>query len=290
MKVRTMNAGQKLSTVMISRALSDVRFSSRIRFRSMGVSSLLKMSLAALALLAGGAASDAQSVDDLLKKGDVYDKKFEAQEALNFYLPAEKAEPKNAKVLLRIARQYRHLMSDSRSKWEKLKLGGMALAYAQRAVALAPNESEAHTSVAVSYGKLLPLQGAREQASASQKIKDAVDRALRLDPSNDTALNVLGRWHRVLADVSPIKRAVAPLVAGKLPTGSNEEAVKALQKAVSLNPKRPMHHIELGRAYAQMDRKEEAREELQRGLALPNMDKDDAEYKAHGREALSELR
>jgi hypothetical protein len=63
------------------------------------------------------------------------------------------------------------------------KFGGIALSYAQRAVALAPNESEAHTSVAVSYGKLLPLQGAREQASASQKIKDSVDRALRLDPS-----------------------------------------------------------------------------------------------------------
>ena len=271
-------------------AVSDVRFSSRIRFRSMGVSSFAKAFLAALALMGCAATVDAQSVDELIKKGDVHDKKFEAQEALNFYLPAEKAEPKNPKVLLRIARQYRHLMSDSRSKWEKLKLGGLALAYAQRAVSLAPNESEAHTSVAVSYGKLLPLQGAREQASASQKIKDAVDRALRLDPSNDTALNVLGRWHRVLADVSPLKRAVAPLVAGKLPSGSNEEAVKALQKAVSLNPKRPMHHIELGRVYAQMDRKEEAREQLQRGLSLPNMDRDDAEYKAHGREALSELR
>jgi Flp pilus assembly protein TadD len=117
-----------------------------------------------------------------------------------------------------------------------------------------------------------------------------VDRALRLNPSNDTALNVLGRWHRVLADVSPIKRALAPLVAGKLPTGSNEEAVRSLQKAVSLNPKRPMHHIELGRVYAQMDRKDEARQELQRGIALPNMDKDDAENKQHGREALAELK
>jgi tetratricopeptide (TPR) repeat protein len=256
----------------------------------MGVASISKVLLAVAALLGGGAVGFADSADELVKKGDVHDRKFEAKVALSFYLPAEQAEPKNAKVLLRIARQYRHLMSDSNSKWEKLKFGGMALSYAQRAVALAPNESEAHTSVAISYGKLLPLQGAREQAQASQKIKDSVDRALSLDPKNDTALNVLGRWNRILADVSPIKRAVAPLVAGKLPMGSNEEAVKCLQKAVTLNPKRPMHHIELGRAYAQMDRKEEAREELQRGLSLPNMDKDDAEYKAHGREALSELR
>jgi Flp pilus assembly protein TadD len=191
---------------------------------------------------------------------------------------------------LRIARQYRHLMSETNAKWEKLRLGGLALTYAQRATAVAPNDSEAHTSVAVSYGKLLPMQGSREQAQASHKIKDAVDRALQLDPSNDTALNVLGRWHRSLADVSPVKRAFAPLVAGKLPKGSNDEAIRALQKAISVNPKRPMHHIELGRVYAQMDRKDEARQAIERGLALPNMDRDDLEYKAIGRETLAQVR
>jgi len=232
----------------------------------------------------------AESVEEILKKGDVYDRKFQAKEALAIYAEAEKAEPSNPKVLLRMARQYRHMMSDSHSKWDKLRLGGLALSYAQRATAAAPNDSEAHTSVAISYGKLLPLQGPREQAQGSYKIRDAVDRALRLDPSNDTALNVLGRWHRLLADVSPVKRAFAPLVAGKLPKGSNEEAVRALQKAVAVNPKRPMHHIELGRVYAQMEKKEEARQEIERGLSLPNMDRDDAEYKAHGREALAEMR
>jgi tetratricopeptide (TPR) repeat protein len=271
-------------------ALSDVRAVDGMRFRSMRVFTSLKaIGLAAALLLTSGAAF-AESAEELLKKGDVHDRKFQPKEALEYYLPAEKAEPNNPKILLRIARQYRHLMPDSHSKWEKLKLGGLALSYAQRAVAAAPNDAEAHTSVAVSYGKLLPLQGAREQAQASAKIKASVDRALQIDPSNDTALNVLGRWHRILADVSPVKRALAPLVAGKLPKGSNDEAVRVLQKAVSINPKRPMHHIELGRVYAQMDRKEEARQAIQRGLSLPNMDRDDVEYKGYGRETLAEIR
>lgn len=243
----------------------------------------------ALTCLVSGFTARAESVDELLKKGDVLDRRFEAKEALNYYLPAEKMDPDNVRILVRIARQYRHIMSDAPRKWDKLKYGGTALSYAQRAAALAPSDSESHLSVAISYGKLLPLQGPKEQAQASQKIKDSVDRALRLDPSSDTAWNILGRWHRVLADVSPLKRAVAPLVAGKLPTGSSEEAVRCLEKAVALNPKRPMHHIELGRAYEQLDRKEDARRELEKGLSLPNMDKDDAEYKAHGREALQKL-
>ena len=44
---------------------------------------------------------------------------------------------------------------------------------------------------------------------ASPRIKVAVDRALRLDPENDTAWHILGRWNRVLADVNVIKRVLA---------------------------------------------------------------------------------
>jgi regulator of sirC expression with transglutaminase-like and TPR domain len=66
--------------------------------------------------------------------------------------------------------------------------------------------------------------------------------------------------------------------------------VKALQKAVSLNPKRPMHHIELGIAYAQMDRKEEAREELQRGISLPTWTRTTRRIRRTAGVALSELK
>ena len=60
-----------------------------------------------------------------------------ASEALDFYLAAEKLEPKNASLLVRIARQYRHLMADATTREEKLRLGGIGLDYAQRAAALA---------------------------------------------------------------------------------------------------------------------------------------------------------
>ena len=60
-----------------------------------------------------------------------------ASEALDFYLAAEKLEPKNASLHVRIARQYRHLMADATTREEKLRLGGIGLDYAQRAAALA---------------------------------------------------------------------------------------------------------------------------------------------------------
>ena len=227
--------------------------------------------------------------DDLIKKGNDLDLKLQASEALSFYLAAEKLEPKNANVLVRIARQYRHLMADATTREEKLRLGGIGLDYALRAAALAPDDSEAQLSPAICYGKLVALQGIKEQIESAYRIKDAVDKAIKLDPHNDLAWDVLGRWHKVLADVNGLKRAVGSLLFGELPTGSNTEAVLCFQKAIEINPKRLMHYIELGQTYAQMGKAADARRFITKGLAMPDVEKDDPELKRRGRETLAKL-
>jgi tetratricopeptide (TPR) repeat protein len=251
---------------------------------------MMKSIFAAAALVLTTGALCAESVDELLRKGDVYDQKLQPGEALKCYLPAEKADADNVRILTRIARQYRHLMADAKSKDEKLRLGKLSLVYAQRAAALAPNDCEAQLSPAISYGKMLPILGAKEQVDASPRIKVAVDKALALDPRNDSAWHILGRWNRVLADIGPLKRTLAGALYGKLPAGSLPEAERCLNKAIAIDPTRLMHYIELGRIYAQEGRKEEARRQINKGLAMPNVEKDDPESKALGREALEKLR
>ena len=181
-------------------------------------------------------------------------------------------------------------MADATASEEKLRLGRIALDYAQRAAALAPNDSEAQLSIAISYGKMLPLLGIKEQIEASRRIKDTADKAIRLDPHNDLAWHVLGRWNRVLADVNLVKRGVASLIYGKLPQTTTEEAVRCFKKALELNPNRLMHYVELGRAYAQMGRTAEARQFIEKGLTMPDVEKDDPETKRRGRETLAKLR
>jgi tetratricopeptide (TPR) repeat protein len=232
----------------------------------------------------------AEAPDDLIRKGDVFDTKFQATEALQFYLPAEKLEPTNVRILVRIARQYRYLMADASTREEKLRLGDTALKYAQRAATLVPDDAEAQLSIAISYGKMLPLLGIREQIEASRQIKKTVDKAIKLDPDNDLAWHILGRWHRVLAEVSTFKRSVASLVYSKLPHTTTEEAVRCFQKAIEINPNRLMHYVELGRAYAQMGRTAEARRFIEKGLAMPDVAKDDPETRRRGRETLAKLR
>ncbi len=253
---------------------------------------LLPASLTLILCHASAAPTPAPSsplTDDLLKRGDACDRRFDAEGALKCYAAVQKSDPKNPALLVRISRQYRHLMSDADSKEEKLRLGGMALAHAQPAAELAPNDPEAQLSVAITYGKMLPLLGSKERVQASPRIKAAVDKTLQLDPRNDTAWHILGRWHRVLADVGGLKRALAGAIYGKLPKGTNEQAEACFKKAIAINPNRLMHYIELGRVYAQMGRKEEAQGFINKGLAMPSVEKDDAETKARGREALQKL-
>lgn len=255
-----------------------------------------KASCTVAALLLIGAALRAEPADDLIMQGDVFDQKFQAAEALKFYLPAEKLQPKNAQLLVRIARQYRHLMSDAAKRDDKLELGGFALDYSLRAAALAPDDSQAQLAPAITYGKMLPFQTNKDQFAESSLIKKAAEKAIKLDPQNDLAWHVLGRWNRVLADTSLPKRMLASLFfgsiasGGKLPAATNEEAVKCFEQAIKINPKRPMHYIELGRTYAQMKRTADSRLFIQKGLAMPDTEKDDPETKRQGREVLAKLR
>ena len=244
----------------------------------------------AMALILTGGRARAESAEELMKKGDVFYHKLQPAEALKCYLPAETLEPGNAQLLVRIARQYRHLMSDATTSGEKLRLGRIAVDYARRAVALAPKDPEAQLAVAISYGKVLPLQSSKEQFANSKVIKSAADNVIALDPNNDLGWQILGRWYLNLADVGAVKRALAQVAYGKLPAAKFEDAERCFLKAIKLNPSRLMHYIELGRTYQQMGRTIDARTYINQGLALPNTEKDDPESKERGREILKKLR
>jgi tetratricopeptide (TPR) repeat protein len=249
----------------------------------------LSIALALVLALPNGM-TGAESAEELIQKGDLFYDKLQAAEALSFYLPAEKLASNNVRLLVRIARQYRHLMSDATKASEKWRLGTTAVHYAERAVVLAPNDAEAHLALAISYGKVLPFQETKDKIVTSRRIRSAADKVIALDPKNDLAWQVLGRWYLALADLSGVERAWARVAYGKLPPAKYSDAVRCFEKAIALNPNRLMHYIELGRTYAQMDRDADARTVITKGLGMPETEKDDPESKKIGREILKKLR
>src|SRR6202171_3553646 len=244
----------------------------------------------ATALLLTCAASRAESADDLIEKGDVFALKFQSDEALKDYLPAEKLEPKNVRLLVRISREYRHLMSDASKTEEKLRLGGIAVDYAKRAAALGPNDPEAQLAVAISYGKLQPLASTKEKVETARIIKSKADKAIKLDPRSDLAWHVLGRWNMGYAEITGVKRTFAELVYGKLPVTTYEDAAKCFEKAIELKAARLIHYIELGLVYSRMGRTADARGVITQGPALEGTEKADPKPRQRGRETLAKLR
>lgn len=244
----------------------------------------------ALTLLVSCGAVSAATVAELVKEGDVHDQSFQPKEALKSYLPAEKLEPDNVDLLLRIARQYRHQMADTGAGAEKIQLAKLALGYAQRAVALAPKNPEAHLSVAICHAKALELYSNKEKMAALRQVKLSTDKSLALESDNDLAWYILGRWHEKVAELSTLKRKVAEFAYGGLPKASNDDAVKCFQKAINLSPNRSPYHIDLGITHAAMGNHADARKHIEKGLAMPNQGKDDPETKKRGRETLATLK
>ena len=251
------------------------------RFMKRSFLLLIHVALASLA-----AAADFAT---LVEKGDAHDEKYQTAEALTFYLPAEKLKPDQPELLVKIARQYAFRMSELKTKEEKIKSGRTALQYAERAVALAPDRCDPHLSIAICWGKLTPLLGNKEKVAASRQIKVSAERAVKLDPGNDYAWHLLGRWHQALANMGVATRALAKLIYGELPAASNDEAIACFKKAMRINPKRLVHVVELGRTYAMTGQEELARKWIRQGLAMPNLEKDDPETKLRGNATLDEL-
>lgn len=240
-------------------------------------------------LLAGGTCY-AETADELVRQGDVYDLKFNPTQALKFYLPAEKLAPANEPLLLRIARQYRHQMADSPAKAEKIRYSGLALSYAERAVALAPKDSEAHLSIAINYAKSIDLYGSEGKMKALRQVKCSADQAIALDSGNHLAWYILGRWHQRVGELGHFKRVVAEMAYGELPKATLDDAVKCFGKAVRLSPNRSVYLVDLGITYAMMGNKPLARSLIEKGLALPNTGKDDPATKQRGQETLKSLK
>jgi len=245
--------------------------------------------LAALLMAALPTMMWSQSVPDLIRQSDAFDAKNRNAEALAVIQQADQLAPGNAEILYRLAKQKSQLSQEAKSAAERKKLGAEALEAAQSAATAAPKNAQTHLTLAIVYGRLAQDEPARRKIELSRLIRDEAETAARLDPREDYAWHVLGRWNYEMANFNAVLKALAQAIYGKFPDASNEKAVEYLEKAVALRPDRVVHQIELGRAYLAIGEKDKARSALEKGLSLPSAAKDDNETKERGRKALSQL-
>jgi hypothetical protein len=244
-------------------------------------------------LLASPALSQSTLVraDELLTQGAERYARGDLKGARTSYLEALGAAPGRFTVLHRLARVESMLAEDASGE-EARRFVAAAVEHAREAVKTASDSAAGHLELAVALGRQALKEGPKTQLSLSREIKSEVDRALALDPALGRAWHVLALWNRKLASLNLIERTVARTVLGGVPRGASmENAIADLQKAVELEPVYVNHRLELGRTYLQLKRRAEARQQLERAVALPPTGNPlDPKYQAEARELLARLR
>ena len=230
-----------------------------------------------------------EDINTLIANGDSLFSAFDNQGALEYYQKAYDLDSTNYEVCWKLSRGYvdvgETFEDDPRAEY--YQKGNL---YGQKAVELNPDGAKGHLRLSIAIGRVALDAGAKERVRLSKEIKKEVDLAIKLDPNDDIAYHVLGRWNRKLANLSWIERGFANMFLGGVPEEASEEnAAAAFKKAIEINPNYINHHLELGMTYEMMDMEEEAIAEYQKCLNLPKSSAADDGHKATAKEKLDDL-
>ncbi len=232
----------------------------------------------------------AQDSADWMAKAEQAYQAFNHAEALEFYLKALESNPDNYEAAWKASRAYVDVGETLKDKKERRKNYLAAAEYARRAIEVDSGGAKGHLSLSIALGRVALDAGAKERVRLSKEIKAEVDKALALDPADDIAWHVLGRWHRKLATLSWIEKKFANLFLGGVPKeASVEKAAECFQKAIELNPTWVNHHLELAITYEKLKQLDLARAEYRKVLEMPVTDSDDPNHKAYAQERLKKL-
>jgi tetratricopeptide (TPR) repeat protein len=152
---------------------------------------------------------------------------------------------------------------------------------ARRAVAADSLGADGHFVLAAAVGRASLGLGKKERIRRARVIRDEAERTLALNPRHDGAYHILGRWNAEIMRLSGLSRFFARslLGAGVFKQASWEGAVSNMEQAVTLDPGRLYHRLDLARIYLDRKRYADARAQLDTIAGLPDREIMDSTYR-----------
>ncbi|HEY7221775.1 MAG TPA: tetratricopeptide repeat protein [Candidatus Binatia bacterium] len=230
------------------------------------------------------------------KNADRLYRQFRPREAIGELQKILQIDSGNFEALLKMARAFIDIgdqIPENGAGWKERKLKEYSVAedYARKAVRADSSSTWGHFWVAASIGNIAMVSPLSKQLDLAGDIRDAVEKAIALDPNNGLAYHVYGVWHRKVAEIGGTSRMFANVVYGRsVPSGSLEKSIEYLKKAVALNPTIIISRLELARSYIATDQRPQARLMLQSIPELPIQFSDDAKHKEKAAQLLQEIK
>ena len=141
---------------------------------------------------------------------------------------------------------------------------------------------------AMAFAGILDVNGLKEKVQLADSVRINAEIALKIDPNNDRALHILGRWHYEVSQFGGFMRFMARLFFGTAPKASLDKALEYFQRAANLDDY-PVHHYWLGLTYFDLNNKELAKYHFEHILEIENQHHNDEYFKNKAQEYLKDL-
>jgi tetratricopeptide (TPR) repeat protein len=213
----------------------------------------------------------AQSPAETFEKAMALKAEFKYKEAFPYFQALIKTDSNSVAYLANGSQVYTrygylYLKTDN----EKQKYFQSAEYLAKKAIAKDEKNAEAHYAYALALGRINENASSKQKIANAKLIRKEVDRAIELNPKQAGAYHILGRWHATIAGFNAVEKAMINAFFGGVPPGgSYEDAIKAFQTAISLEPKNMIHQYEIANTYYAMSNKIYAKVWLDKAMLLP---------------------
>ena len=233
----------------------------------------------------------AQSVAAHVAAGDSAYAALHAPDALQHYLAALAVDSSNGNALWRAARTESELAEYDSIPAHAAELRADAERHARAAVRTMPKNAWTHFVLAVALGRTALTVQTLERLPYATEIHSEVGVCLALAPKHAGCLHVAALWAAEYMRLGSFTRDMANTMSGGtlFATATWEEAERDLREAIRIEPKRAIHHLDLGRILADQGKADSARVELQATIDAPIREYNDPRYGADAKAALAKL-
>jgi tetratricopeptide (TPR) repeat protein len=203
-----------------------------------------------------------------LDSGDLYYKIFDDKKAYAFYSKALSNCP-DYESLMETTRALIDIGEDVDGK-EDADYFTRALAFTDSMQKKFPDSLQSYFLKAAAAGNLAIHKSGKAKIELARTIESNTKKALLIDSTYAPAHVILGAYYRQVATINKFSKTIAKAIYGKIPEGTLKDSEEELTKALTYDNSNIFAHYELAQTLYSMDRKKEAKEQLQTVLTLPN--------------------
>lgn len=230
----------------------------------------------------------AQSVEQMVKQADLLETQMKEPEAYAKFKEIVRLQPNHLYSLVKCSELASRIGRMQTTKERQLDFYNAAKIYAERAMKVNPNNSDANMVMSLAYGRLALLKSGKEKVAYVREIKNYAERSVAFNPQNFKALHVLGKWHYEVMSLNAVEKTALKMFFGGLPKASFDSSLYYYKKAGTLSEGFVLNFLEMGKVYYKLKNKTKAVECLKQAINLPDATSEDKLVKKEAGELLKE--